>query len=287
MWYCVCDMNPKYKLTEHSINIGDGRKAYRIKALRSFDNNGDPVVEGCLGGYLESAENLSQEGECWVYPNGVVVGNARVLEDAIVGEGECDVIESPVNARIDGNARVCGCAVVAPRGDNVLITGNAVISGDACIYGGTIKGNTIVTDRAVVYGCSLLDGDIKIDDGAQIINRDTKLTGKAYLTGDLKLWSKVRIHDLGAVNYTEGILIIENFYLTQAYLSASRCGFTIYYNKKEKRVISEAFTKSPTLEELKEWSENVRNDKTLKDGISKADAQRLKALYDLLSTQDI
>lgn len=280
-------MTKKYELTDQFIDLGEGRKAYRIKALRDFDTIGDPVVEGQLGGYVETMENLSQEGECWIYPNGVVTGNARVLDNAIVGEGECDVREAPENARIDGNATVCGEATVVPRGQNILIAGDAKVSGDAIVHGGTIKGNTIVTDRAKVYGCSLIEGDITIDDEAYILNWDTRLTGKAHLTGNLMLYNRVNIHDLGTVSYTEGILIIENFYLTQAYLRASNKGFTIYFNKKERRVLSKAFTKHLTLEELKEWSENTEVDKTLKDGISKVDGPRLKALYDLLSSQDI
>ena len=36
---------------------------HRIKAVRSFGN----VQEGKLGGWVESEENLSQEGNCWVY----------------------------------------------------------------------------------------------------------------------------------------------------------------------------------------------------------------------------
>ena len=41
----------------------DGRKLYRIKALKDFNN----VKEGELGGYIESEQNLSQEGNAWVY----------------------------------------------------------------------------------------------------------------------------------------------------------------------------------------------------------------------------
>ena len=40
----------------------DGRKLYRIKALKDFHN----VKEGETGGYIESERNLSHEGDAWV-----------------------------------------------------------------------------------------------------------------------------------------------------------------------------------------------------------------------------
>ena len=50
-------MNKKYELTDETINHY-GVVLHRIKALRSF---GD-VKAGDLGGFIESEDNLSQEG---------------------------------------------------------------------------------------------------------------------------------------------------------------------------------------------------------------------------------
>ena len=53
----------KYELAkDYSITIM-GRTLHRIHALKSFGN----VKKGDLGGWVESEENLSQEGECWIY----------------------------------------------------------------------------------------------------------------------------------------------------------------------------------------------------------------------------
>ena len=70
--------NLKYILTKESIQFG-GRTFYRIKALKDF---GD-VKAGDLGGYIEKELNLSQGGNCWVSDNAVVLGNARVRDNAI------------------------------------------------------------------------------------------------------------------------------------------------------------------------------------------------------------
>ena len=74
-------MTKKYKLRKkHFVTLADGTKLYQIKALKNFGN----VIKGDLGGYVESEENLSQEGEAWVYNKAKVYGQARVFGDAWV-----------------------------------------------------------------------------------------------------------------------------------------------------------------------------------------------------------
>lgn len=75
----------KYELTTNTI-VHMGRTLYQIKALMNFGI----IREGDLGGYIESEENLSQEGDA------MVSGNARVSRNACVSG----------NARVRDNARV-------------------------------------------------------------------------------------------------------------------------------------------------------------------------------------
>ena len=96
----------KYEILKDEYIEFDGRKLYRIKALKDFHN----VKEGEFGGYIESKRNLSHEGYAWVY------GDAQVSGDA----------------RISGNARVYGDAQVS--GD-ARVYGDARISGNARVYG--------------------------------------------------------------------------------------------------------------------------------------------------------
>lgn len=58
----------KYELTSEYVEF-DGRKLYRIKALKSFYLCGLTVKAGALGGYIEKEENLSQEGNAWIHGN--------------------------------------------------------------------------------------------------------------------------------------------------------------------------------------------------------------------------
>ena len=72
-------------------------------ALRSF---GD-VEEGDIGGFIESEKNLSHEGNCWVYENARVFGNAFVsgnthlTEDAPTSDAAKileNLLDSPVES---------------------------------------------------------------------------------------------------------------------------------------------------------------------------------------------
>ena len=96
----------KYELTDKTLEI-NGRMLYQIKALKDFDD----VKVGDLGGWIESEQNLSQEGDCWVSDNARVSGDARVSD----------------NARVSGDARVYGNAWVS---DDARVYGNARVTDD-------------------------------------------------------------------------------------------------------------------------------------------------------------
>ena len=126
----------KFELTSEFITNIFGTKLFRIKALIEFGN----VKAGELGGFVEKEENLSQDGNAWVYDNARVYGDARVCGDACVYD----------NARVYGDACVCGDACV--YGD-ACVCGNACVYGDARVYGDAcVCGDARVCGDACVYG---------------------------------------------------------------------------------------------------------------------------------------
>ena len=66
-------MMKKYKFTDE-VKIVAGVTLRRIRALTNF---GD-VEKGDLGGWIETEENLTQDGDAWVSGNARVSGNAWV-----------------------------------------------------------------------------------------------------------------------------------------------------------------------------------------------------------------
>ena len=117
-------MSKKYELTSETIETDEGITLYRIKALKDFGN----VNKGDLGGFIESEDNLSQEGITWVYDNARVFGDAKVFGNALV-YGNAVVFGTVLvygNAQVSGDVQLYG---------NAQLCGNAQVSGDACIYG--------------------------------------------------------------------------------------------------------------------------------------------------------
>lgn len=105
----------KYEFTKETKEY-KGIILHRIKAIKDFGN----VKAGDLGGWIEKEDNLSHEGNSWVYENAKVYGNAVIEE----------------NAEILENAEI-----IARKGeeieisDDVKIYGNIKVYGDSCISG--------------------------------------------------------------------------------------------------------------------------------------------------------
>ena len=116
-------MEKKYILTNNDIVNYNGHVLYRIKAVRSF---GD-VRKGDLGGYIESEDNLSHEGNAWIKDNAFVFENARVSGDALV----YDIAEVYNNACISENAKIGKHAKIY---NNAKVRGQAYCSDSARVF---------------------------------------------------------------------------------------------------------------------------------------------------------
>lgn len=161
-------MGKKYCLLKSdSITIDDcpykGRKTvlYRIKALKNFylnfviyreDSPGRrTVLDGELGGYVESEDNLSQEGSSWIFDDARVYGNARVCKNALVYD----------RANVYGDALVAGDAHVY---GNAQVYQEAEVFSNARVYDyARIRGRSKVYDQAEVYGNAQIHEDSVFD----------------------------------------------------------------------------------------------------------------------------
>ena len=99
----------KFELTAEFVTNVFGKKLFRIKALVAFGN----VEKGELGGFIEKEDNLSHDGDAWVFGNAQVFDNAQVFGDARV----CG------NAQVFGDARVSGNAQVFGNADYAVVAG--------------------------------------------------------------------------------------------------------------------------------------------------------------------
>lgn len=73
----------KYEFTDET-KKSCGKILHRIRAVRSFNG----VKKGQLGGFIESENNPSHDGNAWICSNAEVYGNVRVYGDILVGNTE-------------------------------------------------------------------------------------------------------------------------------------------------------------------------------------------------------
>ena len=170
----------KYEmLLEEKVLKIDGRKLYRIRALKDFGN----VKEGDLGGWIESEDNLSHEGSCWITDEARVFDDALICDDAIIRD----------HAKIYGSSKIHGKSEVSGR---AVVYGMAKVCNSKTISGLTTKRtvvyNSRIADRAAVYdlaqvynGC--VDGHAKLYGSAKVlygqIHDFAEVYGEARITG--------------------------------------------------------------------------------------------------------
>lgn len=148
----------KYRLLKDQVIEFEYHKLYRIEALRDFGN----VKKGDIGGYVQTEDNLSHEGLCWIYDDAKAYDQSRVSG----------------NARIQDRVQVSEHAKV---GDNANILDDVQVYGYAGIYGNTqLCGNVQVYDQTQVYGNSCISGNVII-------------YGKSHVYGNVKAWGNAKI----------------------------------------------------------------------------------------------
>ena len=191
--------DPKYEITANTMQVyehTDDKLVHQIRALNDF---GD-VKAGDLGGWIESEENLSQSGNCWVADNAMVYDHAQVRDNAILRGNAiaCDRTQVTENAKlfdktwIADDARISGQAELhdyayakddAIISDFALASGRASVSGEAQVLNhAKIDGTASIGDYAVVKGNARIEGNALVIDQATV-------SGNASVRGGAKLRS--------------------------------------------------------------------------------------------------
>lgn len=149
-------------------------KLYRIQALKTFTKPGgyNPVVHvGELGGYVEAEDNLSQDGNCWLFDKARVKDGGKVLDDAIVYD----------KSLISKNSIIRGSSVIG---------GHCFVTNQSVIIDSRLEGNVTVTGYSIIHSGSYLYGDIKVDksDIGCLVNLSGRISvNKSRITAPLEL----------------------------------------------------------------------------------------------------
>lgn len=169
-------MNKKYEFTNFSI-MYKGHRLRQIRLLRDCMG----LTAGTLGGFIQSEQNLSHEGFCWVGGSAYVYGNARVAENARVGRNAQVFDDALVtgNTLVTDFAKVYGNAKIYERAqitDNAQVFGSAAISGSAAI-----EDYAVVSDMAEVYDHAVIKDRAIIGRCVQVRGYNTVINGETFL----------------------------------------------------------------------------------------------------------
>lgn len=166
-------MKNKYEiLPNDSLTFGN-ITVYRIRALKDFTSFypvGEEAIvlpmalkrlpatitEGTLGGYVESEENLSQEGGCWIWDNtqynpyyyNMAFGSSRISGDAILFN----------QSQLFGKAEITDNATIIKS----QIGGDAKFDKNSIAYGAKNEGTLIVTDNGTIASSVSSNSYVKI-----------------------------------------------------------------------------------------------------------------------------
>ena len=182
-------MCKKYELTDETIEHS-GKTLHRIRALISFAD----VEAGDLGGFVESENNLSHEGDAWIYDDAKAYSRASVTGNAILTGF----------ARISGDAKISS---EAGAHHNAKIYGNATVRGHANLYehasvSGTaeIYGHAELNEHASVFGNAKVHGHTQI---YGIVHGRAEVRGHAKVYGEVsdraKVYGHAKIYERGTV----------------------------------------------------------------------------------------
>lgn len=121
--------NKKYILLPTDI-LALGKPLYRIQAIINFNT----VTIGMLGGLVQSGENLSHEGDCWITPQAKALHNSRIRGNAWLMD----------KAMLRNHAELCDEAMLY---DNAQAFNHAKICEDVHVFGNTAVGGNLIVKR--------------------------------------------------------------------------------------------------------------------------------------------
>ncbi len=120
---------------------------HKIQALISFSD----VKKGDFGGWIEKEDNLSHEGDCWIYDDAFCFDNGLVKDNAVARNHSWIYGDAVVQnaAQILDRAEIFGYATIknyAICKEDVFVYGHSSISGHAIVSTFEIDDHIITSD---------------------------------------------------------------------------------------------------------------------------------------------
>ena len=138
----------------------DERVLHRIRALKDF---GD-VKEGNIGGFVQTEDNLSHDGNSWIYDN------AKCMDDARV----CDNAKMYNNSKMYDNSRMFDYSIMYDNSimfDNSRMYNNSKMLDNSRMFDDTMMfDNSIMFDNSRMYDDTMMFGNSKMYNNAMMLD---------------------------------------------------------------------------------------------------------------------
>ena len=133
----------KYELIKESKDYFLRREMFRIRALKDFGN----VKAGDIGGWVCSYNNLSQEGNCWIFDNAMMFDNAIMFGNSVMYDNAVMLNNSIMydNSKMFNNSKMY---------DEARMYDNALMFNDSKMFG-----NSKMYNNAKMFDYAILDKD--------------------------------------------------------------------------------------------------------------------------------
>ena len=165
-------MDKKYEITSEAHPAFP--RCHRIRALRDIPEIG--VKKGDLGGFVESEENLSQTGNCWIFDSAIAMDNAWVMD----------------NAQMHGHSQMFGNSKMF---ESSRMWDNSQMFDDSQMWGSSrMSGNSKMFDNAKMWDDSQMFGSSRISGDSKMFG-NSKLTGKAINIIGIFPWDVTIVDD--------------------------------------------------------------------------------------------
>ena len=228
-------MEKKYELVKDDRIIIGSSWLYRIRALKHIQVSANEymanIEPGDLGGYVESEENLSHEGTCWVNDDAKVYGKVFVYENACIAG----------NASVFGYVKAYGNAFI---GDNSIVRDSAIIHEDA-----HITGHVLICDFAEVYGDTMISKYAVVSERAKIYDKAI-VTDSVCIKGNAEIRCKAHIYGNATIAMCGLIEHSSEYAYVSGFGSVNRTT-TFYLSRDRKTVLVTCGCFNGTIEEFK------------------------------------
>ena len=176
----------KYELIKESKDYFAEREIFRIRALKDFSD----IKVGDIGGWVCSEDNLSQEGNCWIYDNAKCLDDARILDNAKMYDNTMMI----GNSRMYDNAKMSDSSIIC---DNAVMCGNARMYDTSTMCGSSMmRGNATMFNNSKMYDSAKMCGNSTMYDNSVMYDNaemydGAEMLGRAILDEDKILYGSI------------------------------------------------------------------------------------------------